>query len=174
MEETNEPIALEFAGFWRRLAAYLIDSIVLSIIPMMFAPMWSFGFGGVWNLNEMFDAPDWLFIPLVAIGNFVSFLVGAGFFIIFWKLLGQTPGKMVMGVKVIRTDGSALNWSNSILRYVGYMVSGLVLCLGFIWIAFDERKQGWHDKMADTYVVKVPKPPKPKLQQPQPSANAGV
>lgn len=174
MEENKEPIALEFAGFWRRFASYIIDSIILSIIPAIFSPFWGFGTSKFWDVSDIVDAPDWVFIPFIAIGNLISFLISAGFFVIFWKLLGQTPGKMVMGIKVIRTDGSSLNWQSAILRYVGYMVSGFVLCLGFIWIAFDERKQGWHDKMADTYVVKMPKPPKPKLHQPQSSANAGV
>jgi uncharacterized RDD family membrane protein YckC len=61
-------------------------------------------------------------------------------------------------MKVIRVDGSALDLGRAIARYAGYLVSIIPLFLGFIWIAFDARKQGWHDKIADTVVVKLPPP----------------
>jgi hypothetical protein len=74
--------------------------------------------------------------------------------VIFWATSGQTPGKMALGIKVIGTDGAPVGWGKALLRYVGYIISGLVLALGFIWIAFDSKRQGWHDKIAKTYVVR--------------------
>jgi uncharacterized RDD family membrane protein YckC len=71
-----------------------------------------------------------------------------------WATTGQTLGKMALGIKVIGADGAPVSWGKAILRYVGYIVSGLVLGLGFIWVAFDARRQGWHDKIAGTYVVR--------------------
>jgi uncharacterized RDD family membrane protein YckC len=84
----------------------------------------------------------------------VSVLIALAYFVIFWATSGQTPGKMALGIKVIGADGTPVGWGKALLRYVGYIISGLVLALGFIWIAFDARRQGWHDKIAKTYVVR--------------------
>lgn len=71
-----------------------------------------------------------------------------------WHYFAATPGKMLLGMKIIDADtGLPLSTSQSIQRYLGYMISTFVFCLGFIWVAFDKRKQGWHDKMANTVVV---------------------
>jgi hypothetical protein len=61
---------------------------------------------------------------------------------------------MALGIKVISSDGSPVSWGQAVLRYIGYIISGLVFALGFIWIAFDAQRQGWHDKIAKTYVVR--------------------
>ena len=61
-----------------------------------------------------------------------------------------------MGIKVISTDGSPVVRRSALLRYFGYVVSAGILFVGFVWIAFDSHKQGIHDKIADTYVVKLP------------------
>jgi uncharacterized RDD family membrane protein YckC len=72
-----------------------------------------------------------------------------------------------MNIKLVRTDASNLTFSIALLRYLGYIVSGAVFFLGFLWIAFDNHKQGFHDKIAETYVVKIPEAsvtaPSPKL-----------
>lgn len=64
----------------------------------------------------------------------------------------------VLDLKVIRTDGSALTLTQALIRYVGLFVSFLVLAIGVIWVAFDANKQGWHDKIAGTYVVRANSP----------------
>ena len=63
---------------------------------------------------------------------------------------------MITGIKVIRTDSSPVTIPYAFLRYLGYIICALTLCIGFIYIAFDDRKQGLHDKISDTYVVKLP------------------
>jgi uncharacterized BrkB/YihY/UPF0761 family membrane protein len=80
-------------------------------------------------------------------------LIGLAYFVIFWATSGQTPGKMALGIKVISVDGTSVGWGKAILRYIGYIISVIVLFLGFIWIAFDSKRQGWHDKIAKTLVV---------------------
>jgi len=71
---------------------------------------------------------------------------------VFWVLVGRTPGKAALGLRVVRMDDRALGWGTSIVRAVGYAVSS-ILMLGFMWIAVDRRHQGFHDKMARTFVV---------------------
>jgi uncharacterized RDD family membrane protein YckC len=159
MEQKSDAAALEFAGFWRRLGAFLLDAIFLSILTSVLLPFRNLPH--FWNMP-----PAWYFFPLLAFSNFISTLLTIAYYAGFWAWHGQTPGKMILNVRVIRTDGTQVTLGYSLLRYLGYIISGVFLGLGFLWIAFDARKQGWHDKIAATYVVKVPPP---TLTQPVPS-----
>ena len=82
-------------------------------------------------------------------------LVSIVYFVGFWAWRGQTPGMMLLGLRVAReADGTNPGLVRSILRYAGYFLSWIALFIGFIWVAFDSRKQGWHDKIAGTVVVR--------------------
>ena len=76
---------------------------------------------------------------------------------VMWKLRGTTIGGIVFNLKVVRLDGRLLDWPTAIVRALGCFLSLAVLWLGFLWIAFDDGKQAWHDKIAGTAVVRVPK-----------------
>jgi len=170
MQERSEGIALEFAGFWRRLGAYFIDFIALSIVSSILAPFQWFGFVVFWDAGNIFNSNVWLALPYLVFGNLLSLLIGVAYFVAFWVWRGQTPGKMALSIKLIRTDGSKVTLGAALLRYLGYIVSSVIFFIGFIWIAFDSRKQGLHDKMADTYVVKIPQPPV-TVPSPKPSVS---
>ena len=157
MTQEIEPIALEFAGFWRRLGAFLIDFITLAVITSILLPFRWFDFPGFWEVGNIFNSHPWL-APFWAFNDLISLLIGVAYFVAFWVWRGQTPGKMVAGIRVIRTDGSNITLGVALLRCLGYIVSAAVIFIGFIWVAFDRHKQGFHDKMADTYVVKLPQP----------------
>ena len=87
--------------------------------------------------------------------NAVGGLVGLLYFIGFWSLRGQTPGMMPFRLRVVKAaDGTRPDWVVSLLRYVGLIISIAVVFIGVIWVAFDGRKQGWHDKIAGTLVVR--------------------
>ncbi len=134
MEKKPREFALEYAGFWVRLGAGVIDLLTLVLMVMIIA--------------YFFLAPViWATSGLV---------ISAAYWVGFWIWRGQTPGKMALGIKVIRTDSSPVKWQCALRRFLGYIVSALTLFIGFIWVAFDGRKQGIHDKIADTYVVKLP------------------
>lgn len=83
----------------------------------------------------------------------IILLVAAGYPILSWTLAGSTVGKALFGLRVVRTDGSRLTLARSALRYVAYLVSIIPLGLGFLWPLVDERRQAWHDKIADTCVI---------------------
>jgi len=68
---------------------------------------------------------------------------------------GQTIGKLVCYLKVVQTSGEPISYGQAFLRWVGYLVSSILLYLGFFWVMVDYNRQGWHDKIADTYVIKV-------------------
>jgi uncharacterized RDD family membrane protein YckC len=135
----SKEIKMEKIGFGPRFVAMIIDGIILVVVNAII--------GAIFAIPQ--DA------TIACIGSLVSFVIGLGYFLYFWTTSGQTPGKMVMKIKVVATDGSKLTVTKAILRYVGYLVSFAVVFLGFIWVLFDADKQGWHDKIAGTYVVKA-------------------
>ncbi len=138
---------VQVIGFGRRLVAYLIDIFILSIVSGVAG-------GGIGFITALLSGADE--DVMVGVNIFIqcfSLLIGAGYFIIFWATTGQTLGKMAMGIKIINTNGSSLTFGKAILRYVGYIISSIPFSLGFVWAGFDARRQGWHDKIAGTYVV---------------------
>ena len=154
---------LEFAGFWRRLVAALIDifamAAICSIIILIFQPLNLPGFGNFWNFGfdiEALNENFWNALPYLIGRNVLSLLVSIAYFVGFWVWRGQTPGKMLLNIKIVKEDGSDVTIGVALLRCLGYIVSFAVVLIGFIWIAFDSRKQGFHDTMAETYVVIIP------------------
>jgi uncharacterized RDD family membrane protein YckC len=133
MSESSDSVTYELADVGTRLIAIIIDGIILGVI------------GGV--LYGIFNGTT---------GSGLSFLVGIAYNWYFWtRQNGQTPGKSVMKIRVIKTDGGPISDGDAILRYIGYYISGFVLALGYLWAIWDENHQGWHDKIANTYVVKA-------------------
>jgi uncharacterized RDD family membrane protein YckC len=136
----------EYAGFWIRLAASLIDTVCLLAItmPLLVAIYgWAYFDEGKPFVQGPADAAlTWLAPALASI--------------LFWLTKQATPGKMLVSARVVdaRTGGT-LSVGQSIGRYLGYYLSAVPLGLGFIWVAFDPRKQGWHDKLAGTVVVRA-------------------
>lgn len=129
----------KYAGFWIRLGSYLLDCVIL--ISLQYVLAWPHHQGNfqtfLYNSNPIF-----------------GIIVSAAFFIGGWAIFGATPGKMILGLKVIDIDsGHKPSIWRSLGRYIGSFISSLVFLLGYLWIAGDKRKQGWHDKMANTFVV---------------------
>ena len=137
---------VEYAGFWIRVAATLIDTALVLVVtfPLLLAIYgWTYYKGG----REGFIAGPADFM--------ISWLAPAAASILFWLSRQATPGKMAVSAKVVDArTGKTLTVGQSIVRYLGYFVSALPLGLGFVWVAFDARKQGWHDKLAGTVVVR--------------------
>ena len=134
MDKKPKEFALEYAGFWIRLGAGVIDLLILgSVLTILI-----------------------YFFPAAAIWLPAGIVISFAYLLSFWVWRGQTPGKMAVNIKVIRTDSSPVKWQCAIRRCLGYIVSAITVFLGFIWVAFDARKQGLQDKIADTYVVKLP------------------
>jgi uncharacterized RDD family membrane protein YckC len=75
------------------------------------------------------------------------------YFLFFWTLTGQTLGDYAAGVRVVRTDGRRVGLISGLLRCFGYLFCFLTLGLGFLWILVDNRRQGWHDKLAGTCMI---------------------
>ena len=85
--------------------------------------------------------------------SLVSFLFVVSYYVFFWTIAGQTPGKGIMGLKILPRKGGKLKLGRAILRYLGYYLSIIPLGLGVLWILVDDRRLAWHDKIAGTCVV---------------------
>ena len=84
-------------------------------------------------------------------------LIPIAYTIGFWMWKSATPGKMLLKLKIVQENGNTLDIKTALIRYFSYILSGIVIFLGYIWIGFDAKKQGWHDKIAKTYVVHLNK-----------------
>ncbi|MEM9445027.1 MAG: RDD family protein [Verrucomicrobiota bacterium] len=147
-----------YIGFWWRVLARLVDGIITSIVSyaLMFLLAIPFGVAGFASnlIGQSSDASAgtvgiYFIIQLVcSLGipmAYEVFLIGK---------FGATIGKKLIGAKVIRSDGSKLTYMRAFGRYWGIMLSGIILYIGYIMVAFDREKRGLHDKLCDTLVVR--------------------
>jgi len=140
--ERNE--ALRYGGFWIRVVATLVDSILLMLVTF---PL----------LLSLYGRD--YFMPGTVIRGPADFLISWGLpavaVILFWSYRSATPGKMICSLEIVdAATGGKPSTGQFIGRYFAYFVSTIPLCIGFLWIAFDRRKQSWHDKLTGTLVVR--------------------
>ncbi|MCP4362428.1 MAG: RDD family protein [Chloroflexi bacterium] len=160
---SSEPPNLQgqYAGFASRMFAFVIDRailiVIIAIINLTISLVLSF-FG--LSLQDILNPADtqttfitMLRISLILIGIGINVIFYWGYFILFWTLIGQTPGKILMGVRVISTNGRPLSIWQSVRRLVGYWIAMIPLFMGFIWVLVSDTRQGWHDKIARSYVI---------------------
>jgi uncharacterized RDD family membrane protein YckC len=152
----SQPVRL--AGFFSRLIAFSLDLVFISLINLVVLTgtdlIMDFFFAGNFAgfpvlqsvANAIIASSNWLMALFSAFFGFI-------YFIFFWVIAGFTPGKALLGLRVVRSDGRPVNLGRAVLRLIGYSIAALPLFLGFIWILFDNRRQGWHDKIARTYVI---------------------
>ncbi len=165
-----------YAGFWIRFWASVIDSILVAAIVW---PIVSAVYKGSEPASPaLVHDPVSLFLssfyPQGALDFFLSWVFPAIAVIIFWIYKSATPGKMVVGAKIVDAGtGAPPSTGQCIGRYLGYYLSIFPLFLGFLWIAFDSRKQGFHDKLAGTVVVKTRRPNGASTKTADQSANRG-
>jgi len=116
------------AGFWVRMAALLLDVLLIGFAMSVLHPLFH-----------------------------LHLLVLAIYGAVMWKLRGTTIGGTIFDLRVVRLDGREIDWETAIIRALSCFLSLAVAGLGFFWIAFDDAHQAWHDKIAGTVVVRVPK-----------------
>jgi len=141
---TEQDEEFEYVGFWPRLGATIIDSVLLAMIiyPLLYAI-----YGKQYFAGEQFIAGGGDFI--------VSYVLPSIAIIAFWVYKSATPGKMAIRATIVDAKtGLQPSKGQLIGRYLAYYISTIPLCLGFLWIAWDPKKQGWHDKLAGTVVVR--------------------
>jgi len=123
---------IEYGGFWIRLAAYLIDGFIVTTFTSIF-------------LLQVEDPTALFWLPVL-----VGVVYQGGFI----AASGGTPGKLMLGLRVLQADGTPASFGTGVLRYFGYWVNGLTFGIGFLMVAFTADKRGLHDNIANTIVVK--------------------
>ena len=145
-----------YGGFWRRFYAFTIDKVILGFIGMILFFVGTTAFGLGISPYDMAADPE----ALMALGGKifllyqgVSLFLDMVYFSYFHGTTGQTPGKRLLGLRVVQETGEPIGLGTAFLRWVGYIVSALPMLMGFLWAGADRRKQGWHDKIAGTVVI---------------------
>ena len=146
-----ETATLPKAGFWIRVVASLVDAVILIVLQVILSLFLGLLTKGVSNgMNQ--QGLTLISLLFTVFGTVLSM----AYYVFFTGYCGQTPGKMAVRIKVIRTDGEEIRFGRAFFREVlGKFVSGIILCIGYLMVAFDGQKQGLHDKIADTYVIKL-------------------
>jgi uncharacterized RDD family membrane protein YckC len=146
MEDAKNNVV--YAGFWLRFCAMIIDSIlfILLLIPLPLI----YGFGQYLNSGPLSYLGVWHIL--------LELILPITLTILLWLRFSATPGKMFLKLKIVDTKTSGpISSRQALIRYIGYLPSFYCLLLGVLWVAFDKRKQGWHDKLASTAVIRVNK-----------------
>ncbi len=160
-DQTNkhDQIPREYAGFWVRFAAMVADGFIFGPVIwllygiLLFVILFLFYSQGEMPSTEPFAGS-------LSVNIILLLLVTTWF----WRRFRATPGKMALDLEIVDADsGENLTIGRSIVRCFAYIISALPVGLGFIWVAFDKRKQGWHDKLANTVVIKKRTAPEPVI-----------
>jgi uncharacterized RDD family membrane protein YckC len=173
MEPTVQAAEMRFAGFWRRMAVIFIDGAIVSavlgavLVAWILIEVFAFGLefddpleGGSQEaqvdrqarreaniesyVSRRTGVAGWTLAPVIILYN-----IG------FWAWRGQTPAMVVLGIRLVRTDGSRIGFGKAVVHCLGVMLSSLVFFVGYVTIIWDKKKQGIHDKMSKTYVVRT-------------------
>jgi uncharacterized RDD family membrane protein YckC len=157
--QTGPAPGIAYAGFWVRFVALLIDEIILFVplVIVFFATEGSTftNYNNCVQSGALTTVCSSAYLGSLGLFELVAFGASAVYSILLWALFGGTLGQRMLGLHVVdAATGQSIGLGRSIGRYVGFVVSGVALDIGFIWAAFDPRKQGWHDKIASTFVVR--------------------
>jgi len=118
-----------YAGFWRRFAAAFLDGLIVGGIPSIFFKDY----------------------------GTLSFLIGLAYSVWMLSTYQATVGMMVLKIKITKESGSKVTYKDAILRYFAAILSAVALLVGYLWMIWDDKKQTWHDKLAQTVVIQVDK-----------------
>ncbi len=136
---------MRYAGFWQRFAAVFIDGLILSVVTIPLNVGYQFCIGSFGN-----DSRN---IPLAIVLYICMLLAPAAYIIPMLGKYGATLGKKAMGIKVVMSDGRPISYGRATGRYFAYLLSRLILYIGFIMVAFDSEKRALHDHMCNTRVI---------------------
>ncbi len=155
-------VPLNYAGFWIRFGAVCIDALVIGaaqgVLFMVFFGGSLFSLAGqaaTQNPDSVSGAVAGAIAAGIGMFQLFSFLIQAAYHWFLWTRYGATLGQMALGLKVVQPDGTAITSGQAIGRYFAYLLSGLILCIGFMMAGWDDQKRALHDRLADTRVIRT-------------------
>jgi uncharacterized RDD family membrane protein YckC len=153
------------AGFVSRFVAFFADAVVMA--GLLRGTIWFLTAAGraMRSVTHRVDLG-------AALATVIPLLAGV-YLVTFWRASGQTPGKWLMGLKVVSIDGRPLSIARAALRFVGYLASALPFYAGFFWILGPERR-AWHERLARTQVIYVPRAGASRGLEPLPTRGSGL
>jgi uncharacterized RDD family membrane protein YckC len=135
-----------YAGFWIRVVANVIDSLII-LVPVLLI-YFALLAATAASAQDSTQAQSY-----ISVYRLLSAAISFGYFVYFWTL-GSTPGMRLIGIRVAdQSTFQSIGLGKAVLRYIGYLISSFCCLIGFIWVAFDGHKQGWHDKIGGTVVI---------------------
>ncbi len=140
---------MDYASFWLRFAAYFLDGIITGVAALVIGAVIGVVMGATMGVKSPGAT---IVIELVAM--VMGLLFRLAYFTFFIGKFGATPGKMACKIKVVNGDGSPVSYAKAAGRFFGYIVSSLILCIGFLMMLWDDEKRTLHDRMCDTRVIK--------------------
>lgn len=143
------PRTWHYGGFWIRFLARMIDTVIVGVTQACIALAFFGTFGGQFLPSVTRSAS----ISIMLSFQLLSYAIAIAYDVTFLRYKGATPGKMALGLKVVRSNGASLGWGVSIGRYFMYWVSGMILLIGYIIAGFDDEKRALHDRACDTRVI---------------------
>jgi uncharacterized RDD family membrane protein YckC len=161
MNQTN--LDGQYAGFISRFIAFSLDLIIISVVSFLVTTFLGmiinfFGLNSAVGESVVGEILNTLQDIVLLTATLFTAFFSMVYFLFFWVVAGFTPGKGLLGLRVVRTDGRPVTIGPALARFIGYWLSALVLFMGFLWVAIDRRHQGWHDKLGGTVVVYNPSP----------------
>ena len=151
----------QYAGFGRRFLAYWVDFLMLFPIGLVVQQMMGVNPFAVFQAQSLEQLQQIQQSSAGGLPTIVSLAFALAFFLTMWvNFEGATPGKKLMAIKITKVDGSKVTYPVAFIRYIGYLLSAFVIMLGYLWIIWDKKKQGWHDKIAGTVVIKTNEQPR--------------
>lgn len=139
---TQAAAGANLAGLGPRLISGIIDGVIVYVIEFLIGLVLGLILGN----------------SASGLASLVGLVVGIVYFVYYWSMKeGQTPGKKLMGLRVVKVDGTPITPATAFIRYIGYLVNTVLILLGWVWVIIDAQHQGFHDKMAGTIVVTASK-----------------
>jgi len=148
--QTGPAPGVAYAGGGQRLVAYIIDGFIMGLIVWLFIILGGLVAAVGASGSTVNGGVAGIGVLLILVGVLIDILWKP----YWWSHGGQTPAYKMLHMRVVRErDGGPLSFGQAFLRLIGYVISGMVFDLGFIWVLIDSRHQGWHDKVASTVVI---------------------
>jgi uncharacterized RDD family membrane protein YckC len=147
----------EYVGFWKRVVARIIDGCILAVPTNILYFLLSLPIAARAAVDPYADSIALSFYSIIIAAIMLLFSTAAYmlYYILLWKTRQATVGYMIFGAKLIDANtGGTPTTGQCVGRYFAEFLSALVFCLGYLWVAFDPQKRGWHDMLAGTLVVK--------------------